>query len=104
MLRNLKFCYGVVSDCHPEAAFGSTSQRSPGTLFGGQLLVNVDTEAGLIVGVHIAVAHFGQTREHLVDVLGKLDRYLIRYFRLQLIIQVCPAVRQHSLGAGYRDR
>src|SRR5690606_20061771 len=40
-------------------------------IFGGERLVDVDAESGLIVGVHVAVADFRRAGKHLVDQFGE---------------------------------
>ena len=38
---------------------------------GGEVLVDIDAEAGLVVGVHVAVADFGDAGEDFVNVFGE---------------------------------
>ena len=58
------------------AAVGQARLRPLPTLvgagiFGRQLLVDVDAQARLVVGIHVAVAHFRAAGEHLVDEFGE---------------------------------
>ena len=38
-------------------------------IFLGQVFIDIDTQTGAVVRIHVALPHFGRAREHLVDQL-----------------------------------
>ena len=45
-------------------------------IFSGQFFVNIDPQSRFVVGIHIPIAYFRQTGEHLIDMLREAAPFL----------------------------